>query len=106
MRCCSNPVPPITVTTGTTAVSLERCGRCGDQRWLVAGTPVTRDQAFGALAQAYRHRPLEARAVRDRAATVTAARAAARLALRTGVPESRQVLSAMLTGWQVLGAAS
>ena len=102
MNCCSNPSPPITVTTG---VSLERCGRCGDQRWLVSGAAVTRDQAFGVLAQAYRHSPLEARAARDRVATVTAARAAARLAVRTAVPESRQVLSAMLTGWQVLGAA-
>lgn len=103
MRCCSNPVPPITVTTGNTSVSLERCGRCGDQRWLVSGTPATRDQAFEALAQAYGHRPLEARVVRHRAASVTAARAAARVAVRTA-PESRPDLSAMLSGWQVLGA--
>lgn len=101
MYCCSNRVTPITVASG---VCLERCGSCGDQRWLVAGATATRDEAFGALARAYRHSPLEARAARDRVATVTAARAAARLAVRAAAP--RQDLGQLLTGWQVLGASA
>ena len=106
MRCCASAVPAITVTTGTSSVTLERCGDCGDQQWLVAGEPVAREQAFSTLAQAYRHSPLQARAARDRHASRTAARAAARLAVRTAAPAPEQGLSGLLAGWTVLGATA
>ena len=106
MRCCANAIPPITVMTGSTSVTLERCGGCGDQQWLVAGQPVARERAFSTLAQAFQHSPVQARATRDRHATRTAARAAARVAVRTDVPspEHPSGLSTLLAGWTVLGA--
>lgn len=108
VQCCASTVPPITVTTGATSVSLERCGGCGDQQWLVGGEPVSREAAFHSLAQAYRHSPLQARAARDRHALRTAARAAARTAQQTAVPreDAAPSLSALLSGWQVLGASA
>ena len=115
MRCCGTPSQQITVQTGNGALTLLRCSHCAGQRWAHEGTLLEREQAFHRLAVAYREIPLQARAARERAAPVSTARHAARLAQRPDVPPGRLSLTdarpdtgrlmSMLDGWQVLGAA-
>jgi hypothetical protein len=92
-------------------VALVRCTSCGDQQWTRDGAEVARSEAFELLASAYRGVPLRARAARDRAAAVSAARLASRQAARAAAkaPDTRADatrLIDMLDGWQVLGATA
>jgi hypothetical protein len=116
VRCCENPFQEITVQAGAGALALVRCSSCDRQQWSRDGQVVDRDEAFAMLASAYREVPLRARAARDRAASLSAARQAARLAER-GASQPRTVtlpdarpdaahLMTMLEGWQVLGATA
>ncbi|MCW2598481.1 MAG: hypothetical protein JWM02_310 [Frankiales bacterium] len=116
MRCCGSPYQEITVQAGAGALALLRCTSCGNQRWARDGAVVARDEAFDLLAMAYREVPLRARAARDRAAAMNAARQAARLAeraeaqrkvvsLRGGRPDTAHLMS-LLDGWQVIGATA
>ncbi len=106
MRCCGSPYQAISVQAGAGAVALLRCTSCGDQQWCRDGAALPRLEAFDVLARAYRDVPLRARAARDRAATVNAARQAARVAERqAATPDSGSLLT-MLDGWQVLGATA
>ena len=98
---------------GAGAVALIRCMSCGDQLWARDGEALHRTEAFDLLASAYREVPLRARAARDHAATLSAARQAARLAERAtaapAVPAPRPdagALISLLDGWQVLGATA
>jgi hypothetical protein len=111
VRCCGSPYQKITVQAGAGALALLRCTSCGDQQWARNGEAVQRTEAFDLLASAYREVPLRARAARDRAASVSAARQAARVAERatasaplvtTGRPDAGTLMS-LLDGWQVLG---
>ena len=114
MRCCGSPYQEISVQAGAGALALLRCSSCGDQAWARDGAMLRRDEAFELLASAYREVPLRARAARARAASLSAARQAARLAERRAtavlsVPEPRADaarLMTMLDGWQVLGATA
>ena len=115
MRCCGTPFQTITVGAGTGALSLLRCAVCEEQRWARGEQLLDRTTAFAELATAYREVPLRARAARDRAATVSAARRAARVAAQAARPEpvvpasttpDARELRSLLAGWQVLGAAS
>lgn len=120
MRCCGSPYHQITVQTGKGALTLLRCTHCGDQRWAREGELLARDQAFAQLATAYREVPVRARAVRERAASITAARQSARQAARQAqragsqrtavavaeAPPDAARLMSMLEGWQVLGATA
>jgi hypothetical protein len=112
MRCCGNPPQEIMVQAGAGLVALVRCSSCGDQQWTRDGAEVARGEAFELLATAYRGVPLRARAARDRAAAVTAARLASRVAERAAIqthPDTRAEagrLIDMLHGWQVLGATA
>lgn len=113
VRCCGNPYQEIRVQAGVGAVALLRCTSCGNQQWARDGAALQRTEAFDLLASAYREVPLRARAARDRAATVSAARQAARVAERAtaapAVPEARRdagTLLHLLDGWQVLGATA
>jgi hypothetical protein len=116
VRCCGSPYHQITVQTGKGALTLLRCTHCSDQRWAREGTLLERDQAFAQLATAYREVPVRARAARDRAAAITAARQAARIAQRAesqlaapavaeAAPDAARLMT-MLDGWQVLGATA
>ena len=112
MRCCGSPYQEISVQAGAGALALLRCTSCSDQRWSRDGAVLQRHEAFDVLASAYREVPLRARAARDRAATVSAARQAARLAERKAPatateprPDAARLMS-MLNGWQVLGATA
>jgi len=114
VRCCGHLAPTISVTASTGELALRRCTTCGDQRWERGGVPVPREQAFDALASAYREGPLRARAARDRVATATAARQAARIASAAAAraeapvparPDPASVLE-LLQGWTVLGASA
>lgn len=112
MHCCGSPFQEITVQAGAGAVALLRCTSCSAQQWSREGVLLARDEAFDVLASAYREVPLRARAARDRAAAVSAARQAARIAERataSTAPEPRRdaaSLMTMLDGWQVLGATA
>lgn len=111
MRCCGSPFQEITVQAGAGALALLRCTSCGDQQWSRDGIALARDEAFDVLASAYREVPLRARAARDRAAAVSAARQAARIAERTAAaaPEPRRDAASLMTlldGWQVLGVTA
>ncbi len=114
MECCGalrqNRVEVMTVPVGATTVVLERCAHCDSQRWLSGTAEVSRDEAFSLLARAYREIPLRAHAARDRAHVASAARRTARVAHRESIalPPSRETteLRELLSGWQVLGAAS
>ncbi len=116
MHCCGSPYQEITVQAGNGALALLRCTSCGDQQWVREGLLLARDEAFDLLADAYREVPLEARAARDRAAPLTAARRAARMAQREAAqnraltgPRGRADGDRVLTlpdGWQVLGATA
>jgi hypothetical protein len=115
VRCCGSLNQEITVQAGAGAVALLRCSSCGDQQWARDGEALHRTEAFDLLASAYREVPLRARAARDRAASVSAARQAARLAERataaTAAPAAPPrpdagTLISLLDGWQVLGATA
>ncbi len=112
MRCCANKVLVFSVPVGDHGIALERCSHCDAQRWVRGNAEVPREEAFLLLARAFREVPLRAHAARDRAVVATAARRAARLSQRASVAEpvepAPQVIELrdMLSGWQVLGAAS
>ncbi len=113
MECCGSEVLVFPIPVGDQCVALERCCRCDAQRWVRGTREVPREEAFVLLARAFREVPLRAHAARDRAHAASAARRASRLALHT--PPARIVdvtspladeLQRLLSGWQVLGAAS
>jgi hypothetical protein len=113
VRCCGSPYQEITVQAGAGAVALLRCTSCGNQQWARDGEALQRTEAFDLLASAYREVPLRARAARDRAASMSAARQAARIAQRASAdpvvldarPDAGTLMS-LLDGWQVLGATA
>jgi hypothetical protein len=112
VSCCGNPYLEISVQADVGMLALARCTGCGDQQWTRNGAEVGRNEAFELLASAYRGVPLRAREVRDRAAAVTAARLVSRLAEQaaakadTASTAEADQRTALLDGWQVLGATA
>lgn len=116
MHCCGSPYQEITVRAGSGALALLRCTHCDSQRWARDGELLERDVAFAQLASAYREVPLRARAARDRAAAISAARQAARTAHRAAAHAQASSAASpstdaprlidLLQGWQVLGATA
>lgn len=110
MHCCGTDGQTIELRSGEEPLHMVRCTVCSRREWRVGGRPVSVDAAFEVLGHTYRAVPRQARAVRARSASQTAARAAARAAqVRTAVqaPDvARPGLADLLQGWTVLGATA